>query len=87
MGIPDPLPLCRVISRTRSVASSFGPLVDKAAWSSSSRAVWKSPASSINSWMFSRRPSVATRLAAEDGGTREWRSAALPRYARMTLHR
>jgi putative transposase len=24
------------------------------------------------------------RLAAEDGGTREWRSAALPRYARMT---
>jgi len=24
-----------------------------------------------------------TRLAAEDGSTREWRSAALPRYARM----
>jgi transposase-like protein len=24
------------------------------------------------------------RLAAEDGGTREWRSTALPRYARMT---
>jgi hypothetical protein len=24
------------------------------------------------------------RLAAEDGGTREWRSATLPRYARMT---
>ena len=24
------------------------------------------------------------RMAAEDGGTREWRSAALPRYARMT---
>ena len=24
------------------------------------------------------------RLAADDGGTREWRSAALPRYARMT---
>ncbi len=24
------------------------------------------------------------RLAAEDGGTQEWRSAALPRYARMT---